>query len=65
MTRIRPLRNRILLTNLERGEKTTKGGIIIQMIVKSQPANVVLGHVGLRYMQWDLKMMMLKLGIGY
>ena len=29
MARIRPLHNKILLTNLERGERTTKGGIII------------------------------------
>ena len=50
MARIRPLHNKIL-TNLERGERTTKGGIIIADDSKSQPMNVASGHVGLRFTQ--------------
>ena len=43
MARIRPLHNKILLTNLERGERTTKGGIII-----ADDSKITAGERGIR-----------------
>ena len=65
MARIRPLHNKILLTNLERGERTTKGGIII-----ADDSKITAHERGIRARWAEVyagiqNRMMLKLGIGY